>query len=287
MGWQNYFKDKVVWVTGASSGMGEQLCYALDKYGARLILSARNEERLQRVVAGLGEAGKAAARILPLDLEQLSALPAKAAEAEALFGRVDILVNNAGLGIRDFALNTRMDVDERLMKINYFGAVALTKALLPGMIRRNYGHIAVVSSLSAKVGIPRTSAYAAPKHALHGFFDSLRSELDNPNIFITLLIPGIIQTEITAHALKGDGTTFGKVELSFQKAFPVDKAVLEMARAIAQKREEKFVGGSEGWLLAINRVSPALAKYIIRNHPLKRLRSLKQLFSAKKKDSST
>lgn len=278
MSWRHYFKNKVVWVTGASSGIGERLCYLLGAYGAKLILSARNAEQLGRVADAINQA-QGMARVLPLDLERTEELPDKVRESASFFGPIDILVNNAGLAVRDYALATHLDIDRKIMAVNYFGPVALTKAILPEMLARDTGQIVVVSSLSAIVGIPRASAYAAAKHALHGFFDSLRSETTSPNVYFTILVPGIIQTEITAHALKGDGSSFGRVELSYQKAYPAEQAAEDFARAIARRKQEKFVGGTEGLLLLFNRLSPMLTKSIIRNHPLKRIRQLKHLFS--------
>lgn len=284
--WNQYFHDKVIWVTGASSGIGEQLCYQFDEMGAHLILSARSENKLQAVKRKLKNR-RSTAYILPLDLEQLDTLPHKIEEAENLFGRIDILVNNAAVAIRDFALNTRLDIDKKLMDINYFGAIALTKGILPGMLKRNSGHLVIVSSLSAKVGFPRGSAYSASKHALHGFYNSLRCEMADQNIFITLLLPGIIETKITAHAVMGDGSTFGKVERSYQKAFPAELAARRLAKAIAQRKEEKFVGGSEGLILALNRISPSWTHRLIRSHPLKRMRKLKRFFRRKKQSATS
>lgn len=278
--WQKYFHDKVIWITGASSGIGEQLAYKLNSMGAHLILSARNEKKLQTVKANLKNA-KLPAHILTLDLEQLDSLPNKIEEAEAIFGRIDILINNAAVAVRDFALNTQLAIDKKLMDINYFGTITLTKGVLPSMLKRKSGHIVVTSSLSAKLGFPKASAYAATKHALHGFFNSLRCEITDPNIFITLLLPGIIQTEITSHAVLGDGTTFGKVEKTFQKAFSPEKAAFLFAKAIAHQKEEKFIGGSEGLILVSNRIAPSLTQKIIRNHPLKKLRKLKRFFGLK------
>jgi short-subunit dehydrogenase len=270
-----HFQNKVIWITGASSGIGEEMCYQFSELGAKLIISARNQGKLKRVNAQLPR-NPGSAKVLPIDLEILSELPDKAKEAISFYGRIDILINNAGLAIRDFARNTEIEVDQKLMNINYFGAVSLTKSLLPTFIKQKSGHIIVISSLSGKYGVPKLAAYSAPKHALHGFYESLRAELLESGIFISLIIPGIIQTEITAHAVLGKGENYGIVETAFKKAYPVEKAVRKMIVAIQKRKEGFYVGGSEGFTLWLNRFSPWMLRRIIRNHPLKKLRNFKK-----------
>ena len=271
----NYFYKKIIWVTGASSGIGEQLCHQLAAQGADLILSARNEVRLEKVKEELEPYG-VGVRVLPLDLEELHLLPGIANRALSFFGHIDILINNAGVGLRDFALATHLDTDQKIMTTNYFGPMVLTKQVLPHMLERGSGQIVVMGSLSGKFGVPRTSSYAASKHALQGFFETLRSEIAGSGVDITIIIPGIIQTQITAHALKGDGDVFGRVEKTFQRAYPVDKAAQKIIRATERRREEVFVGGMEGITLWLNRLSPWLLRRFIRNHPIKRWRNLKK-----------
>ncbi|MBN7816766.1 SDR family oxidoreductase [Algoriphagus pacificus] len=269
------FQGKVIWITGASSGIGEEMCYQFSKLGALLIISARNEGKLRRVNAQLPR-NPGSALVLPLDLENVSELPSKVQLAIDFMGRIDILVNNAGIAIRDFVKNTEIDIDQKLMNINYFGPVALTKGLLPYFEAQKSGHIVVISSLSGKYGVPKLGAYSAPKHALHGFFESLRSESVESGIFISIVIPGIIQTDITAHAVLGKGENYGKVETAFKNAYPVEKAVKKIIQAIQNHKEEFYVGGTEGFTLWLNRFSPWLLRRFIRNHPLKKMRKLKK-----------
>lgn len=271
----SHFHNKVIWITGASSGIGEEMCYQFSKFGALLIISSRNEGKLKRVNAQLPR-NPGSAKVLPLDLEKLSELPDKVKEAVKYYGKIDLLINNAGMAVRDFVRNTDIEIDQKLMNINYFGSVVLTKGLLTYFEAQKSGHIVVISSLSGKYGVPKLAAYAAPKHALHGFYDSLRNELVNSGIYISMIIPGIIQTEITAHAVFGNGENYGIVETAFKKAYPVEKAVAKMIEAIKRRREEYYVGGSEGITLWINRFSPRLLRRIIRNHPLKKIRSIKK-----------
>ncbi|MCB0587384.1 MAG: SDR family oxidoreductase [Phaeodactylibacter sp.] len=271
------FKNKVFWITGASSGIGEYLSYTLHSSGARLILSARNEVHLHKVKENCGEGADVA--LLPLDLQELDTLPAKAEEALATFGHIDYLVNNAGIAMRDFALNTSLAVDRKLMAINYLGPIVLTKAVLPHMIRQGEGHIVITSSLSGKFGIPRSAAYSAPKHALHGFFDSLRAEVYHQNIRITIVIPGVIKTDITVNALKGDGSKYKKMDKVQLDGISAKKCAEQMAKAIAQEKEEVFVGGKEGFALLIRQFFPRLFYRLLRNHPVKKLRRLRERFS--------
>lgn len=271
----NPFFNKVVWITGASSGIGEALSCRFAALGASLILSSRREEALNRVNAKLPE-NPGSAKVLPLDLEDLEQLPIKTKEALSFYGHIDYFISNAGLAVKDFALNTDISIDQKLMHINYLGPIAITKKLLPGFIKNKSGNIVVVSSLSGKYGVPRIAAYAASKHALIGFFESLRSETYNKGIKITIIIPGIVKTEITAHALTGSGELFNKVETTFKTAYPVDKAARKIVDAILKEKEEVFVGGSEGFTLWLNRFSPWLLRRVIRNHPIKRMRTLKK-----------
>ena len=276
------FQGKVIWITGASSGIGEALSYRLSQLGADLILSARRKQKLEEVNSKLPR-NPGSAKVLPFDLEKLDELPQRVEEALSYYHRVDCLVNNAGLAIKDFALNTELSVDQKIMDINYFAPVVLTKSLLPHFLERKDGHIVVTSSLSGKFGVPRIASYTASKHALHGFFETLRSEIAGNNIDITIIVLGIISTEITAHALTGKGTLYGKVERTFKTGYPVEKTAKKMARAILKKKEEDYIGGPEGITLLLNKFSPWLLRRLVRNHPMKKMRQLKRRLGIKSK----
>ena len=278
---EKIFKDKVIWLTGASSGIGEALAYELSGFGALLILSSRNKTNLMKVKSQLPKNADKA-KVLVLDLEKLDELESKTAEAMSLFGTIDYFISNAGLAIRDYALNTTLETDQKIMNINYFGPIVITKALLPSFIKNNKGHIVVTSSLSGKYGVPKIAAYAASKHALHGFYETLRSEIIDHNIQLTMIIPGIIKTSITTHALTGSGENFGKMEKTFETAYPVKRAAERIVVAIGKNKEEYFIGGSEGITLYLNRISPWLLRRFIRNHPIKKLRQIKNKLGLKK-----
>ena len=198
------FSNKVVWVTGASSGIGKALAIELSKQNAKLIISSRNLEALTLVKQVCENANNI--KILALDLEDYISLEEKATEAIAAFGRVDVLINNGGISQRSFVKDTNISVDKRLMDVNYLGTVALTKAVLPYFIKRKSGQFVVTTSIVGKIGTPLRSTYAATKHALHGFFDSLRAENHQNNIAVTLVCPGFVNTNVSKNALTGDGT---------------------------------------------------------------------------------
>jgi short-subunit dehydrogenase len=250
-----------VWITGASSGIGEALAYEFHRAGAKLILSARREDELKRVQAQCGGAGSA--RILPLDMEQTSELAKKAQGALEMFDGIDILVNNAGVTQRSLVKDTDLEVYRRLMEVNFFGAIALTKAVLPSMIENKGGHIVVISSLVGKFGTPLRSGYAAAKHALHGFFDSLRAEVAHHGIKVTLVCPGYIRTDISLHALRGDGSLHAKMDAGQAKGMPVERCAAEILKAIHRGREEVYVGGRDKYIVYVKRFFPTLFSRMI------------------------
>ncbi|WKK65222.1 SDR family NAD(P)-dependent oxidoreductase [Lutimonas zeaxanthinifaciens] len=272
--------SKIIWITGASSGIGEALSYEFAKRGALLILSSRSEQKLLTVKENL-PLNSDKAKVLALDLEQLNELKNKVETALSYFGKIDFFVSNAGLAVKDFVINTPLEIDLKLMNINYFSSILITKSLLPHFMQRNTGHIVVTSSLSGKYGVPKIASYAASKHALHGFYETLRSEITDYNIDLTIVIPGIIKTEITAHALTGTGDKFGKIDKTFQTAYPADKAATKIVNAVMKKKESVFIGGSEGITLFLNRLSPWLFRRFIRNHPIKKMRQFKRTIGLK------
>jgi short-subunit dehydrogenase len=259
-----YFDHKVVWVTGASSGIGEALVKELAvKSNAKIILSSRNKDQLNAVAQ---KAGLEANRffVLPLDLEDYKKMPDVVEEAVEKFGKIDILINNAGLSQRSLAIETDIEVDKRLMDIDYIGTVALTKSVLPYMIRNGGGHIAVVSSLMGIFGAPMRSSYAAAKHALHGFFDSLRAELYTKKITVTIICPGFVQTNISINALTGNGSLQGTMDDATNKGMPADVFAGKMLAAIEKKKNQASIGGREVMGTYLKRFFPSLLAKIVR-----------------------
>ena len=257
-------QNKVVWITGASSGIGEALAYEMAKRSAKLILSARRKEELERVKQNCNSEN---VQVLPLDVTAFPTLTALTDIAITLFGHIDILVNNSGVSQRSFAKDTMLEVDKKIMDINYFGAVALTKLLLPHFLQRKSGHFVTVTSVTGRFGTPYRSGYAASKHALHGFFDSLRAELyydAKDAIKVTMICPGFIHTPITLSAVTGDGTPLGKMDEAQYKGKPADWCARKIIRAIEKEKEEVYIGGTEVLGVYVKRFFPLWFSRIIR-----------------------
>jgi short-subunit dehydrogenase len=160
-------------------------------------------------------------------------------------GKIDILINNGGISQRSLAKDTALEVDQKLMAINYFGTVALTKAVLPSMLTHHLGHIVTITSLTGKFGTPYRSSYAASKHALHGFFDSLRAELVQASIKVTLVCPGFVRTNVSINALTGSGSKLGTMDEATDKGMDPDQLARKILRAIENEKEEVYFGGKE------------------------------------------
>lgn len=257
-----YYQDKVIWITGASSGIGEELAYALNSKDARLILSARRVEELERVKKNCkGDPENIA--ILPLDLADSETLEKKAEEAKNLFGQIDILFNNGGVSQRATALDATMESVRKLMEINFFGTIALTKAVLPGMMERGHGHIVVTSSVMGKIGTKYRSAYAASKHALHGWFDCLRQELYDTDITITLVCPGFVKTDISKNAFTDDGSSLGEMGEAHKKAMSPTQFVGRLLPKVSQGKEEIYIGGKEILTVYLKRFAPRILNKIL------------------------
>lgn len=253
--------NKVVWITGASSGIGEALAVALSKKGARLVLSARRSDELERVRQ---LCAPAEVKLVPLDLTAMDTLNDATRNALASFGHIDVLVNNGGISQRSFVQETEMDVYRRIMEVNFFGGIALTRNLMSHFVSRNEGQFIVISSVAGKYGAPFRSGYAASKHALHGFYDALRAEYWKNNVKVTMVCPGVVKTPISYSALKGDGTRNNKMDDLQSKGMPVEKCAAAIVRAMEAEREEVYIGGKEIILVYIKRFFPTLFSKIIR-----------------------
>lgn len=241
------FQDRVVWITGASSGIGEALAEAFHRAGAKLILSARREDELRRVQAKCG--GEPNARVLPLDISNSQELPPKVDAALKMFGGIDIAVLNAGITQRSLTRSTDESVYRRLMEVNFFGPEALTRSLLPSMLERKRGNFVVISSIAGKFGSPMRSGYSASKFALHGFFETLRVEESRNGISVTMVCPGFIRTNISVSALKGDGSKHAVIDPELTQGMPVEECARQILAAVARQKKEICVGAPREKLL--------------------------------------
>jgi short-subunit dehydrogenase len=260
-------ENKVVWITGASSGIGEALAYAFDKEHARIILSARRADELERVKNNCSN--KEHIKILALDLEAHDTLAQKTTDALALYGQIDILINNGGISQRAFAVETQIEVDKKIMDIDYFGSMILTKQVLPYMLAQKSGQIVAITSLLGKFGTAYRTAYAAAKHAMHGFFDSLRSEVFNHNINILLVVPGFIKTNVSLNALKADGSAMNQMDPGQEAGLAPEILASKVINAIKQEKEEILVGGKELLGVYLKRFFPAFFSKFIRKQKVR------------------
>jgi short-subunit dehydrogenase len=257
-----YFQNKIVWITGASAGIGEATAIALAKEGAKLVISARRVEELNRVKLQL-KLPESHVMVLPMDAEKQNEFQSLCDQVIDRFGRIDILFNNAGISQRGQVTDTQPEVYRKLMEVNFFGVVALTKVVLPYMIKQNAGQIAVTSSLSGKLGSPHRSGYCASKHALHGFFDALRAEVYSNNIQITMICPGYINTNISINALSPDGTKHGKKDQNQEHGLDVTVCANKIILAIKNKKTEVYMGGKEVLGVYLKRFLPNLLNKIL------------------------
>lgn len=260
---------KTVWITGASAGIGEALAVACAAAGCKLVLSARREDALQRVAARCS--GAPDVQVLPLDVTDSTQLVDVQSRVEALIGPVDVLVNNAGVTQRSAAEDTDMAVYRSLMEVNFFGAVALTRAVLPGMLARGQGQIVAMSSVAGKVGAPLRTGYCAAKHALVGYCDALRAEVHDRGVRVLVVCPGFVKTDISYAALKGDGSQHDTMDDDQAAGVSPERVAQRTLRGIEQGEEEIVVGGKETLAVPLKRLAPGLLNRLTRRVAQQRL----------------
>lgn len=252
----------VIWITGASSGIGEAAAKKFSQEGYQVIISARNEFELNRVKSECTNALEV--QVLPLDLTEIQTFEKKVEQAIGFFGKVDFMLHNGGISQRSLIRETSLDVDRKLMEVNFFGTIALTKALLPHFISRKFGQFGVITSLVGKFGSPFRSSYAASKHALHGFFDTLRAEHFQDNIAVTMICPGFIRTNVSVNAITGDGSALGEMDEAQAKGMSPEDCAAHIFSAITREKEEVYIGGKEILAVYLKRYFPLIFSKIIR-----------------------
>ena len=250
------FEGKVIWITGASSGIGEALAYEWSKLGAHVILSARRESELERVKAACTNSDRCT--VAPLDLSRQEDIEAMADRMLQQFGAIDILVNNGGISQRSLVIETDVDVDRRIMEVDYFSGVILTKKLLPAMVARGSGHIIGISSIVGIFGFPLRSAYSAAKHAMHGFYETVWAELHTQGIRVTMVCPGRILTNVSLHALTKDGTPHGEMDHGQAGGITAETCARKIIRAVRKNKKEVYVGKKDLLMIYFKRYIPWL-----------------------------
>ncbi|MBK97491.1 MAG: short chain dehydrogenase [Balneola sp.] len=256
----------VIWITGASSGIGKAFAQQYAKDGAHLILSSRRVDELEKIKSELTSFPNGDILVMPLDLSAGDvSLQKKTEEAWAWKNKVDVLVNNGGISQRSLFLETDMQTIRRLLEVNLFGTLALSRFILPSMVNKGSGHIIVTSSVAGKFGTKYRSGYAASKHAIQGAFDSIRQEMYEHNIDITLVCPGPIKTAITQNSLTGDGKAFGKMGDLHTHAMNPNEMLRQIWPKIKARKEEIVVSGpKERLALLLKRAAPGILNHILK-----------------------
>ena len=260
---QTYYSGKVVWITGASSGIGEALVLELAKKGAKMVLSSRNKNQLEEV-AKKAKLLPENYLCIPFDLTDTSRAADYVADILLKFNRIDILINNGGMSQRAEALLATEETERILFEINYFAQVALTKAVLTQMIKQGSGQITVISSIAGKFGFYLRSSYSAAKHALHGYFESLRLEQEKNNIKILLVCPGKIKTNISKSAMLADGSRHKQMDKSHMHAMTAEDCAQKIGDAIESGKQEIYIGKKEITTVYLKRFFPGLLYKILR-----------------------
>lgn len=233
-------KSQTIWITGASSGVGEGMARVFHREGARLVLSARRKAELERVKASC--TGPKSIDLLPFDVSDARARESAAAEVLARHPRLDVLVNNAGIAQRATAQDTLPEVERQIMEVDFFAPVALSKLVLPRMIAQRSGRFVVTSSVAGKHAVPYHSSYCAAKHALHGYFDTLRVEHLHDNIHVTLLVLGGVRSHVFRHALMADGSEYGRSDWDEGNGMPAEACAEQVVDGMLSNAYEMVIG---------------------------------------------
>lgn len=251
------FKNRLVWITGASSGIGKELALALAKEGAKLIISSNNHDELNDV-ANTCKSFTNFCEAIPIDLSEPGQVKQVAGNIIRKYGAVYLLINNGGISQRSLVADTPVEIDRKIMEIDYFSYVIITKTILPGMLTAGEGYIAATSSISGKFGFSLRSAYAAAKHAIQGFFETLRVEMKPHNISVTIAYPGRIKTNISLHAIDQDGKAHGKMDPGQANGLSAQECAKQYINAIKKRRPEVLIGKGELLAVHIKRLFPSI-----------------------------
>lgn len=257
------FKNKTVWVIGASSGIGEGLIKQLAQENCNIILSARRENELNNIQNSLKLTAKNSL-VLPLDISKSEEFDNKIKQAVSKFSTIDILILNAGIAHKSFAEETLEEVDRRIMEVNFMGNILLTKKVIPVMKKQGAGTIAVTSSILGKIGLPLVSTYCASKQAVTGYYESLRYEVEKYNINVTILSPGFIKTDITKNSLTADGKAFNKDSIAQEKGMDATKCAQKMIQAIKKGKRHQYIGGLETFMPMFSFYFPRIFYFLMK-----------------------
>jgi short-subunit dehydrogenase len=253
--------SKTIWITGASSGIGEALATQWAQAGTVLILSGRDKLQLERVALECKKFG-AEVHVLPFDLTKENEIAESVEVAQSLVPRIDILVNNGGIGQRSLIIDTPMEVSRRIMETDFWGHISLTQQILPFIKKGGGGTIVVLSSLSGLFGFPQRSMYCAAKHALHGFFETLRLEHHKDNIKVLMVCPGRVKTNISYHALTSTGSKHGQMDKGQEQGVTAAFCASKIDKAIKASKKQVIIGKKEVIMPYLKRFAPWLFYWI-------------------------
>lgn len=253
---------KTVFISGATSGIGLALAENINNDGHFLILSGRDRAILETLKERFGQKS---VMTIPFDLSKPEEVKQAIGIIKSKNLHPDMIIHSGGLSQREDAVHTEMETVRYIMEVNFFSTIMITQAFLPEMIAKNSGNIILISSLVGKFGTPKRSTYSASKHALHGYYDSLRAELHTYNIQVTLLCPGYINTDISINAAKGDGSKHNNMDENQKKGMPPDKFAKIAWKKIQNGVPEAYIGGKEMIAVYLKRWVPGLLRKIVRN----------------------
>lgn len=258
----DYFKDKLIWITGASSGIGYEFARQLSLMGARLILSARSKDKLNQFKHNAPTPENI--YVVPLNMEDFDAIRETSRCVLKEIGIVDILFCNAGMSQRSIVSETVFEVDERIIHLNLLSHILHSKCLLPSMKKQKFGHFVVISSVAGKLAAPLRSAYCASKHGLHGYFETVRLEEEENGIKVTMIVPGYVSTSVANNSLTSDGTRQGKSDDSMRGALDPKVMVRKALRRVKDGKFEAYIGKMEILGIYIKRLFPSLIHHIVK-----------------------
>lgn len=247
-----------IWITGASSGIGEAIAMQLAMEGNALILSGRREAALQEVARRCIEIGAQSAEILAFDLANKQDYKPLVKDLWNSKGPIASIYHCGGVSQRSLVSEGDSSLDERIMQINYFSAAGISKAILPLMKSNGGGQFIAISSLTGKFGFPYRSAYAASKHALHGFFESLYLEEWKNNIHVTIACPGRVRTDISKNALTAGGGQHGQMDPGQEKGISAEKCASRIIEAAKKRKKEVIIGKADVLMVCFKRYFPPL-----------------------------
>lgn len=255
--------DKIIWITGASGGIGEALAHAFAKEGASIVLSARRIAELERVRLALPHPEKHL--ILPLDICDEQAQQQALDAVLTRYGKLDWLINNAGISQRALVMDTCGETDRKIMEIDYFAQVALSRRVLSCMLKQRQGQLVFISSIAGLVGTQYRGSYSAAKAALHLWANSARAELFEQGIRVAVVFPGFVKTAVSMNALTGTGEALGKMDDAQANAMSATEFASATLSALRAGKSYIVIGGFKEKLAALlGRFAPELLYKMIR-----------------------